>query len=170
MPASVAEIAYAYSRRRYTGAPIACMRTSFSRTPVSATPNGEWTIVRTSHHPTASTTRQYRKAVFPNMSNRNIPRIGWIGTLCSPSAPPVTSVHLFAISNTIEAIASVSIKSARPCVRRITAPVASPSSPAATAATTSPSSGSPLTRIAKTPAAYAPKPKYAAWPSVTMPP
>jgi hypothetical protein len=86
------------------------------------------------------------------MSNRNMPRTGWIGTLCSPSAPPVTEVHLFATSSTIEVIASVSIRSARPWVRRITAPVASPKSPAPAAAATRPMSGSPVRRTARTPA------------------
>ena len=84
--------------------------------------------------------------------------------------PPVTVVHLFATSKRIEVMASVSISSASPRVRRITAPVARPSRPAAIAATARPSSGSPLTRIANTPATYAPKPKYAECPSVTMPP
>ncbi len=54
------------------------------------------------------------------------------------------SESLLAISNPIEVMASVSMSSASACVRRITAPVARPSSPAATAATARPSTGSPL--------------------------
>ena len=45
-----------------------------------------------------------------------------------PSAPPVIGVARLAISRHSEAIASVSMRSVRPVVRRMTAPVAMPSS------------------------------------------
>ena len=73
-------------------------------------------------------------AVLPKRSNLNRPSIGATVTPDSPSAPPVSQLALFAISYTIEVIASVSIRSVSAFVRRITAPVAMPSSAAAAAA------------------------------------
>jgi hypothetical protein len=96
------------------------------------------------------------------MSNRNIPRIGWIGTLCSPSAPRDSGLvrHL----EQIEVIASVSIRSARAACQDH-APVANPG--------TGPDrrkqagSGSPVTRIAKRRPLRS---EIRACPSVTIPP
>ena len=57
-PAIAAAIVYAWISRRRTGAPIACMRRSFSRTPRSASPNGEQTSLRTAKKHRKHTERQ----------------------------------------------------------------------------------------------------------------
>ena len=82
------------------------------------------------------------KAVLPKRSNLNRPRIGAIVTPESPSLPPVSQLARFAISYRIDVMASVSMRSVSAFVRRISAPVAMPSSAAIAAAATSPMNGS----------------------------
>ena len=53
-----AEILAGVRHGRTTGAPIACMRRTFSRIPVNERPNGEWTTRREIHQPRNKTTRQ----------------------------------------------------------------------------------------------------------------
>ena len=86
-----------------------------------------------------------------------------------PSAPPVIDGSWFAASYSIRPMPSVTISRARSPPRTTRKLVAKPTIAPAAPAATSPVSGSPHPFTARTPAVYAPMPKYAAWPSETMP-
>ena len=90
-------------------------------------------------------------------------------TPCRPSAPPVMSSNLFASSYSTSAMPIVTISRVRSVPRTIIGLVARPSTAPIAVPTASPTSGSGITCLANSAAPYAPTPKYAVWPSETMP-
>ena len=91
-------------------------------------------------------------------------------TPARPLDPPVTDVHWKAMANTICANASVSIRKKIPAVRTTSAPMTSARRAALAAAAASVTASSLVARRwLAIPAAYAPAPKNAAWPSEGIP-
>src|SRR5205823_2750126 len=88
---------------------------------------------------------------------------------CSPSSPPVTNEALLAASATKVATTKVCISKASPVVRSTTRPDKNPRKAAATPPAKRPVIGSPQPCAARIPAVYAPVPKNAACPRVTIP-
>src|SRR5437016_5935238 len=88
---------------------------------------------------------------------------------CKPSAPPVHCGSALATSCSTSATPSVTMSRVRSLPRSTSRLVSRPTIAATTIATASPTSGSGVTCLHIRPAAYAPSPKNAAWPSEMMP-
>src|SRR3954466_356838 len=108
---------------------------------------------------TASTYHRNRASVSATPAS-------WLAEIpYSPSEPPVTLGQLSASCSTISPTARVSIKKNTPCARTTTLPATAATTAPAAIAAISVTGALRVTCSATQPAAYAPAPKYAPWPS-----
>ena len=113
MPAIAAAMVKTLRRCARLSAPIARMRTMFSRMPRSDRPNGEWISRRLTRNRRNSTMSEYQYATRPHRSKLNMPNSGHMRTPCRPSAPPVSQLALLASSISRRPKPSVIMISAR---------------------------------------------------------